>query len=113
MLRIRACSTGREAMTNDKRLAVYMYFVSREAMREGVEILNNLGYRYTEHPEAIDEADTNTTFVEAWKPLPADDVVFADEDKVSSAAIHEINHAIGRCLRGRHLRRRRGSILVG
>jgi len=85
-----------EAMSeNDKRLAVYMYFVSREAMREGVEILNNLGYRYTEHPEHIDEADPNTTFVEAWKPLPADDVVFADEDKVSSAAIHEINHAIG------------------
>src|SRR6516165_4290841 len=53
-----------EAMSeNDKRLAVYMYFVSREAMREGVEILNNLGYRYTEHPEHIDEADPNTTFV--------------------------------------------------
>jgi hypothetical protein len=82
-------------MTNDKRLAVYMYFVNRESMREGVAILYHLGYRYTEHPEAIDDADPNTTFVEAWKLLPAEDVIFADEDKVSTAAICEINHAIG------------------
>jgi hypothetical protein len=79
-------------MTNDKRLAVYMYFVSREAMHEGVEILSNLGYRYTEHPEAIDEADANTTFVEAWKPAPAG----ANDDNTDlHAAIHEINRAIG------------------
>jgi hypothetical protein len=64
-----------------------MYFVNRESMREGVKILNNLGYRYTEHPEHIDEAAPDTTFIEAWKPAPAD----ADE----RAAIHEINEAIG------------------
>jgi hypothetical protein len=75
----------------DKRLAVHMYFVNRESMREGVKILNNLGYRYTEHPEAIDEADANTTFVEAWKLLPAG----ADEDKEAAAAVHEINRALG------------------
>jgi hypothetical protein len=79
------------SMTNDKRLAVYMYFINRESMREGVEILKNLGYRYTEHPEVIDEADANTTFVEAWKPVPAG----ADEDTEATAAIHEINRAIG------------------
>jgi hypothetical protein len=75
----------------DKRIAIYMYFVNRESMREGVKILNNLGYRYTEHPEVIDDADPNTTFVEAWKPLPAG----ADEDTEATAAIREINRAIG------------------
>jgi hypothetical protein len=78
-------------MTNNKRVAVYMYFVNRESMREGVEILDDLGYRYTEHPEVIDQADANTTFVEAWKPLPAG----ADEDEEPDAALHEINRAIG------------------
>ena len=78
-------------MTNDQRLGVYTYFVSREAMRRGVKILSDLGYRYTLHPEVIDDADPNTTFVEAWKPVPAD----ADEGTEADAAIHEINGAIG------------------
>ena len=77
-------------MTNDKRLAVYMYFVNRESMREGVEILKNLGYRYTDHSDVIDDADPDTTFVEAWKPLPAG----FDEDKAQDSII-EINRAIG------------------
>src|SRR5262249_12693209 len=84
-----------ETMTNDRRLAVYMYFVNRDAMREGTKILNGLGYRYVEHPEVIDAGDADTTFIEAWKPAPAG-IPDEDEDNGEGiAAIHEINEAIG------------------
>ena len=76
----------------EKRLAVYMYFVNRESMREGVEILKNLGYRYTDHSDVIDDADPDTTFVEAWKPAPAG---ANDGNTDLDAAIDEINRAIG------------------
>src|SRR5262249_20626231 len=76
--------------SNTKRVAAFICFSDRENAHAGKQILEELGYRFIEHPEYIDPVDANTTFVEAWKPLLAGD----DED-VGADILNEVQGAIG------------------
>jgi hypothetical protein len=79
------------SMTNDKRVAALMCFPSRATANVGMQILTDLGYRFIGYPEGLDEADPETTFVEAWKPLSAE----ADEQSEPDIVFDEIQAAIG------------------
>lgn len=80
--------------TITKHLVAFMCFANRARADEGMRILQGLGYRFIEHPECIDECDDNTTFIEAWKPLPAE----ADECTEpldDGFVLDEVQNAIG------------------
>jgi hypothetical protein len=74
-----------------KHLVAFLCFLDRTRADEGMRILQDLGYRFIEHPECIDECDDNTTFIEAWKPLPAEtEWLYTESD-----AVDEVANAIG------------------
>src|SRR5215472_17703067 len=77
--------------SNAKRVAALMCFPSRATANVGMQILTDLGYRFIGYPEGLDEADPETTFVEAWKPLPAE----ADERTKLDIVFDEVQAAIG------------------
>ena len=50
-----------------RRLCAIMCFPNRDSALDGMEALHELGYRYIERVELVDEAcDAHTVFVEAW-----------------------------------------------
>jgi hypothetical protein len=72
---------------------------NRDSALDGMEALHELGYRYIERVEMVDEAcDAHTVFVEAWRELPAG----TDAHALGIAMVDEINKAIdhleGDCL---------------
>jgi hypothetical protein len=78
-------------MRNDKRVAAIMCFPNRERALDGMEVLDDLGYRCIERVDLVDDAsDANTVFVEASKPLPAG----TDEGTEVSTMLDQVNRAI-------------------
>lgn len=75
-----------------KRIAAFLCFPDPQSADEGMKILAGLGYRSITLPEIVDQADANTTFVEASKSPPAEGTEYTEFD---DNAYNEIQGAIG------------------
>jgi hypothetical protein len=87
-------------MTN--RIAAFLCFLESPAAVEGMQALAELGYHSVVLSEIVDECSTDTTYVEASKPLPEGTDISGrwrfdcgDRRRLDCAALDEIQDAIG------------------